>query len=397
MGLKPYFYSMNALKEHFLLKPDSTFLNFGSFGATPRPVLEKWQSLQREFEEEPIQFMTVRGPQLLAASRAALAGFLGCDASDVVYVTNPSYAVSIITHSLHLRPGDEVLTTDLEYGACDRAWDHMCQLTGAKLVRVKVPFPYTDHTELVHAMEQHITPMTKLVFMSHITSATALIFPAKEICDLAKKHGILSFIDGAHVPAHIPLDLKTLGADIYTGACHKWMMGPKGTSFLYLAKPLQKIIAPLVVSWGFDPQNPDASDFVMRHEVQGTRDITGFITIPTCIDFMQQHQWTTVSAQCKELVHANAARFSALCQTPMTAAADGRYTGQMYSMQIRCKEPMQLQRHLYEQHHIEIPVMQLGDRVFIRYSINAFNSATDLDKLYTALETIINKGIYIHA
>lgn len=391
----PYFYSMNALREQFLLKPDITFLNFGSFGACPKPILEKWQSLQREFEEEPIQFMTVKGPLLLAQSRAALAQFIGCEANEVVYVTNPSYAVSIITHALYLRPGDEILTTDLEYGACDRAWDQVCRTTGAKLIRVKVPFPFTDSHALVHEMERHITPATKLIFMSHITSATSLIFPAKEVCDLAKQHGILSFIDGAHVPAHLPLNLKSLGADIYTGACHKWMMGPKGTSFLYLSKDLHKIITPLVVSWGFDPANPDASDFVMRHEVQGTRDITGFLTIPTCIEFMQTHAWETVSANCRELVKQYASKFSDLCQTPMTASADGRYTGQMYSMQINCKEPMLLQRHLYEQYQIEIPVMQLGDRVFIRYSINAFNRASDLDKLYMALSQIIQSGNYI--
>jgi isopenicillin-N epimerase len=227
---------MQDLASQFLLRKDITFLNFGSFGACARPIFEKYQQLQLQFEQQPVQFMITDGPQLLAESRQALGTYLNCAADDIVYVTNPSYAVNIVAKSLKLKPHDEILTTDLEYGACDKTWDFVCEQAGANYIRQKVSLPLSSKEQFVAEFAKGISAKTKLIFLSHITSSTALIFPAEEIVALAKQHGILVLIDGAHVPGHIPLDLTALDADFYTGACHKWMMTPKGSSFLYARK-----------------------------------------------------------------------------------------------------------------------------------------------------------------
>lgn len=386
----------NYFKSQFLIKEDVTYLNFGSFGACAKPVFEKYQQLQLELEQEPVQFITVNGLQYLKASREALANYVGCNADDIVYVTNPSYAVNIVAKSINLQAGDEVFTTNIEYGACDKTWNYYCEKYGAKYVRQSINFPLTTKKDFIEQFFKGLTPKTKLVFISHITSATGLRLPVEEICTIAKQKGMMTFVDGAHAPGHIPLNLETLQADIYTGACHKWMMTPKGSSFFYVQKELQHLFDPLIVSWGYDSAFPSSSKFLDYHEMQGTRDFSAFLTIPTAIDFMQQNNWENVAKNCRELAKANALRFCKILNaTPLTPINDD-FLVQLYSIQINTNQPEKLQRHLFQNYNIEIPIMRQGDKVFIRYSIQAFNSQNDLDKLANALEeTIANTDLIV--
>ena len=174
---------MQNLKSQFLLREDITFLNFGSFGACPKPVFERYQQYQLELEQEPVNFVTSKALKYLYHSREAL--------------------------------GDEVLTTDLEYGACDKTWDYYCRKAKAKYVRQPIPLPIESKEHFVEAFFKGLTAKTKLIFISHITSTTGLRFPVEEICAIAKEKGILTFVDGAHAPGHILLDLQTLTADFY--------------------------------------------------------------------------------------------------------------------------------------------------------------------------------------
>lgn len=383
------------IRDLFLLRKDITFLNFGSFGACPKPIFEDYQKWQYELEQEPVQFITVNGLRYLEKSREALATFLNCGAKDLVYVTNPSYAVNTIAKNLNLQQGDEILTTNLEYGACDKAWNYYCKKTGAKYVQQSISLPLTSKEKFVEEFFKGFTSRTKLVFISHITSSTALIFPVKEIVAEAKRRGVLVFVDGAHAPAHVDLDLTALNADIYTGACHKWMMTPKGSSFLYVRKELQDKFDPLVVSWGYEAFFPSDSKFLDWHQMNGTRDYSAFLTIPKAIEFMNQYQWKDVSDRCKKLVRDNALRFCDLAGSQPLCPISDEFLGQLFSIPINTKEPEKLQRHLFEHYKIEIPVMRHGDKVYLRYSINAFNSQHDLDVLYNAISELIQQNSLI--
>lgn len=385
---------MQNLKSQFLLDPSITFLNFGSFGACVKPVFEDYQKWQLELEREPVQFITVNGLKYLQQSREALGAYIGCDADDVVYFPNPSHAVNMIAKSLNLAPGDEVLTTDLEYGACDKAWNYYCHKAGAKYVRQNITLPLTTKEKFVEDFFKGLSPRTKLVFISHITSSTALVLPVKEICEIAKQKGLITFVDGAHAPAHVSLDLRELKADIYTGACHKWMLTPKGCSFIYVKKELQDRFDPLVVSWGYDSAFPSPSKFIDYHQGQGTRDFSAFLTVPKAIGFLKANSWPEVAAQCRELVSRNAQRFCDLLDTAPLCPLDDGFLGQMFSIPVLAKEPEKLQRHLFEQYKIEIPLMRHGDKVYLRYSVNAFNTQEDLDKLHSAVQEL--KGSWFH-
>ena len=384
---------MQQLSEQFLLNPAITFLNFGSFGACPKPVFEEYQRFQLELERDPVQFITVKGIDYLRESREALAKYIHCDASDLVYTPNPSFAMNIVAKNLELKSGDEILSTDLEYGAMDRTWKHWCERSGAKFVRQPISLPLASKEHFIEEFWKGCSGNTKAIFISAITSTTGLIFPVKEICAEAKKRGLLTIVDGAHVPGHLPLNLSELEADIYTGASHKWMMTPKGSSFLYVKKEFQSWMEPLVVSWGYDAVFPSDSQFLDYHQFNGTRDFSAYLTIPKAIDFMEEHNWWDIASECRKLVLENVQRFCDLVGSKPLAPLTEEFFGQMASIPIVTKDPLALKSELFHVHKIEIPVMPHGDKVYLRYSLNAFNSQEDLDKLDKAVEACIAIGL----
>jgi isopenicillin-N epimerase len=386
----------DLLKSQFLLKPGITFLNFGSFGACPKPVFETYQNFQLQLEQEPVQFIAFDGQKNLQHSRESLAEYIHCDADDLVYITNPSYAVNIVAKNFKLNPGDEVLGTSIEYGACDRIWSYHCEKAGASYIRQPVELPLVSKEKFIEDFFKGLTSKTKAVFISHITSTTALIFPVKEIIAIAKEKGLFTMVDGAHAPGHIPLNIIALDADAYTGACHKWMCAPKGCSFLYVRKELQHLFDPLVISWGYKAAMPSHSQFIDYHQMQGTRDFSAFLTVPKLIEFLNENNWKQVAADCRKLAHSNYQRFCDLLNTQPLAPVTDEFIGQMCSMQIKTGAPEKLQRLLYEKYNIEIPVMRQDDKTYLRYSINAFNSQDDLDILYDALSNIMINTDLLH-
>jgi isopenicillin-N epimerase len=384
---------MENIADLFLLRKDITFLNFGSFGATPAPIFDAYQKWQRVLEAEPVQFIVFDGPGYLQTSREALAKYIGvADKDDLVFVTNPSFAVNMVAKNFPLQPGDQILTTDIEYGACDRTWEYYCAQKGAEYVKQKITLPITSKEKFIEEFFAGITPKTKAVFISHITSATALKLPVHEICAIAKQKGLITFVDGAHGPAQTELDLATLQADFYTGACHKWMMAPKGCSFLYAHKSVQPICDPLVVSWGYKALKPSHSSFLDYHQMIGTRDFSAFLTVPDCIAFMEKYNWTNISKQCHELVLSNAQRFFDLLGSTPISPLTSEWIGQMISIPIKTSDPELLQRTLFTEYQIEVPIMRQGNDVYLRYSINGFNSQSDIDRLYQVIAELQQKG-----
>jgi len=379
----------NSLREQFLVRKDITFLNFGSFGACPKPIFDRYQAYQLELEQEPVQFIVQTGMEYLKQSRISLGAYLNCNADDLVFLINPSHAVNLIAKSFPLKAGDEVLTTDLEYGACDRTLQYYCEKVGAKYVRTPITLPLTTKENFVTDFFKGVSSKTKLIFISHITSSTGLRFPVEEIIAVAKSKGILTFVDGAHAPAQVPLNLIELGADIYTGACHKWMMAPKGCTFLYVNRAIQDLFDPLVISWGFNSTAPSHSRFLDYHQTQGTRDFSAFLTIPTVIEFMQANNWPEVAKECRELVQSNAIPFCELLNTKPLAPITDDFILQLFSIPIKTSEPEKLKALLFNQYKIEIPVMRHEQKVYLRYSIQAFNTQQDLDILRDAVKDII--------
>ena len=303
------------MRSAFLLDPDITFLNHGSYGACPRAVFDIYQNWQLEMERNPVAFLARRSAALLRDARSALATYLGASADDLVFVSNATTGVNIVAQSFDLQAGDEVLTTDLEYGACIATWERVCRERGATLRRVSVPLPL-DATQLVDRIFEAATARTRLLFVSHIASTTALTLPVAALCARARAAGITTLVDGAHAPGQLDLNLDALGADFYTGNCHKWLCAPKGSAFLHARPEHHSRLDAPVVSWGYlaqegAPADRDgftgASTFERRLQWQGTRDIAAFLSVPAAIAWQAAHDWATQRKRCHtmamELMH----------------------------------------------------------------------------------------------
>ncbi|MBG39303.1 MAG: aminotransferase [Cryomorphaceae bacterium] len=382
------------MKEEFLLDPNITYLNFGSFGACPKPVFEAYQQLQLQLEQSPVQFIVHSGMDLLKASRHSLSLYLGCASDDLVLMTNPSYAINTVAKSIPLNVGDEVLTTSLEYGAMDRTWEYYCKKSGAKYRQSKINFPIESKASFLKDFWSGYNENTKVVFISHITSATALILPIEEICLEAKRLGLLTIIDGAHAPGQLPLNIDELNPDVYVGACHKWMMAPKGASFLYVKKSQQHWVDPLLISWGYQSDAPSHSIFLDYHETAGTRDFSAFLAVPYCIDFMNKYDWVEKRSFCQAKTLEWAKIFQGYFEFKSIAPIDAAFIGQMYSIPIETEDMAGLKSLIYERFHIEVPVFTSNSQVFIRFSFQVFNSDEDMQRLFDAMKTLNEEGYF---
>lgn len=377
------------MRSEFLLDESITFLNHGSFGACPKPVFAEYQRFQLELETEPVHFIQKKLPIYLKEAKQPLAEFLGCATDDFFFTPNPTFAINTIMRSLNLQAGDEILATNHEYGAMDRTWNFYCKKTGAKYIRQEISLPVTSKEQIIDEFWKGYSSKTKVIFLNHISSSTALIFPVKEICDKAQQLGLITIVDGAHVPGHIDLNIAELNPDYYTGTLHKWMLAPKGSSFLYVKKEFQNDLDPLVVSWGYESVFPSHSQFLDYHEYQGTNDHSAYLCTPKVIAFLKENNWKEKYKACRKLVFDNYQRFCDLLQTQPICPITEEFLGQMASIPVQTEKPMELKELLYTKYKIQVPVMPLNGKVYLRYSMNMYNTQKDLDKLYIALEDIL--------
>lgn len=377
-----------ALREQFLLRPDVIFLNHGSFGACCRPAFEAHQRWQRELERQPVEFLSRRWKGLLRDAREALGAYVGANADDLVFVTNATTGLNIVAKSLQLNPGDEVLGTDHEYGALDRTWRFVCERRGASYVQAPIQIPVESREQVADAVWSRVTPRTRVLFLSHITSPTALILPIEELIRRAREEGILTVIDGAHAPGQIPLHLEALGADFYAGNCHKWLCAPKGSAFLYARREVQPLLEPLVVSWGWQAEDPGPSRFIDEHEWQGTRDLAAFLAVPAAIEFLRAHDWDAIRQDCHRLAGYARAGINSITGLPPICPDDPAWYAQMASVLLPPCDTEGLKQRLLDGYRIEVPVWK-GDLPLLRVSAQGYDTQADVDALVAAIGRLL--------
>jgi isopenicillin-N epimerase len=379
------------MRDLFMLRPDVVYLNHGAYGACPRPVFETYQQWQRELERQPVEFLGRRARERLAAARAALGEYVGAAADDVVYVSNATTAMNIVARSLPLRPGDEVVGTDHEYGAMERTWRFVCERRGARYVPAPVAVPVTSPDRIIDDIWARVTDRTRVVFLSHITSSTALIFPVEAVCRRAREAGIVTVVDGAHAAGQIDIDLERLGVDFYAANCHKWMCAPKGAGFLYARREVQPLLAPLVVSWGWQSAQPGPSRFIDEQEWQGTRDLAAFLSVPDAIAFLRAHLTEEVRAACHALARRARDAITAMTGLPALSPDGPAWFAQMVSVPVPCSDPQDVRRRLFEELRIEVLVVSWNGRALLRLSAQAYNTQGDIAALVDATRALLRE------
>ena len=378
------------LKGLFLLRSGVVFLNHGSFGACPRPVFESYQRWQRELESQPVEFMQRRLKDLLAQTRTDLGAFLGADPDDLVLVTNASMGLNIVARSMKLSAGDEILSTDQEYGTLDRTWDLVCEKSGAKHIRMPVSLPILGRDDVVDAVWSGVSPRTKVLFVSHITSPTGMELPVAELIARARARGIITIVDGAHVPGQLAVDLNALGADFYSGNCHKWLMSPKGAGFLHARREVQDLLEPLVGGRASRRAiEAHRSRFLIEHQYQGTRDQAAFLSVPDAIRFMETHDWDSVRSRCHELVRYARRRMTEVTGIPGVIPDSPKWFAQMSVLPLPKCDTATLRQRLLDDHDVEIPITASSGMHFARISVQGYNTQSDVDALIDGVAAIL--------
>jgi isopenicillin-N epimerase len=374
------------IKSQFLLNKNIIFLNHGSFGATPKPVFEAYQSWQRRLEDQPVKMLGREAHELLQKARIDLSHFLHTHHDNLAFIPNATTAINIIAHSLDLGPGDEVLTSDQEYGAMDRVWKFLSQKKGFNYRQVPTILPMRDPDEFVENFWKSVSDKTKVIYLSHITSPTAAILPIEKIINRANEKNIISIIDGAHAPGQIDLDLNHLGACFYTGNLHKWLCAPKGSAFLFARPDCQQRLEPLIVSWGWQPEQPGVSPFVDFFDWTGTTDISAYLSVSDAIQFFHQYNHPQLRQHQHNLLEAALSQISQLTKIAPIYPRQSDWYYQMASSPLPDEVNIdQLKSQLYDNFNIEVPVIKWNQKNLIRISMGLYNSENDLHALINAL------------
>jgi isopenicillin-N epimerase len=388
------------MKEHWLLDPKITFLNHGSFGATPRPVLARQDEIRRRLEEEPVRFMVRELEPLLDAARAEVAGFVGADPDDIAFLTNATAGVNAVLRSLDLDKHDEIIVTNHEYNASRNAIDYAAGLAGAKVVPIDIPFPIDSADIVVERIVAAVTERTRLLLIDHITSQTAIIFPLERIIAALTARGIDTLVDGAHAPGMLPLDLRSLGAAFYTGNFHKWVCAPKGAAFLYVRANRRYEIHPAIISHGFNSTRRDRSRYHIEFDWTGTFDPSPWLCVPEALRFVASlvpGGWPEVMRRNHDLAVRGRDIICERLSIPKPApdamlgsmAAIPLPDGVLTAAPALYGDP--LQDALLEQFAIEVPVVpwpQPPKRV-LRISAHLYNEVSEYEKLASALATLL--------
>ncbi len=383
---------MRGLAAEFLLDPGIHFLNHGSFGACPRRVFASYRRWQLRLERQPVLFLGREHGAHLRKARASLGEYLNADPDDLAFVPNATHGVNLVAASLDLGPGDEVLATDHEYGACDFAWQDRCDRSGAVYLRRPVGPPFLSGAGMAEAFWSGVTPRTRAIFMSHVSSPTALRLPVEEICRRARAAGIVTLIDGAHAPGQIPLDLTAVGADFYTGNCHKWMMAPKGSAFLHVRRELQDGVRALVVSWGYrtPPGGGSGSRFLDLLQWSGTSDPAAYLAVTDAILFQARHDWESVRLECHDLLRTTLDRIAdATGLEPAYPPGSDAYAQMAVAPLPDTLDLSSAKARLYDEYRVEVPLIQWGERKFVRVSIQGYNTGSDTEALLSGLRGIL--------
>ncbi|MGG6264673.1 aminotransferase class V-fold PLP-dependent enzyme [Leptolyngbya sp. AN03gr2] len=380
------------MKQFWSLDPDCTFLNHGSFGACPIPVLEVQQEFRSRLERQPLRFLGREFEPLLDQAREALAAFVGASVEELVFIPNATTGVNAVLRSLSFSPSDELLTTSQEYNACRNALDFVAERSGAKVVVAEVPFPIGSPSQVTEAILAKVSDRTKLALIDHVVSQTGMVFPIAQIVQALSDLGIDTLIDGAHAPGMVDLNLTELGATYYASTCHKWMCAPKGAAFLYVKKDKQAEIRPLTISHGANSPRRDRSRFQLEFDWMGTDDPTAYLTVPSAIEFMNSllpGGWAELRANNRS--KALSAR-KLLCDLLNVAPpCPEEMIGSLATILLPDGSYIELQDALYEKFNIEVPIIPFpqSPKRLIRISAQIYNTIQQYEYLGKSLQTLL--------
>lgn len=367
----------------WLLDPNAVFLNHGSFGATPRAVLEAQSSWRTRMENQPVRFMMRELPVALHTSLQKLGASVGARAADLAFVDNASSGVNAVLRSIDWQTGDEIVLSHQAYESVAQAARYIADRHGVRLRHAAIPLPIDSDAAIVEAYRAALGPRTRLVIVDHVTSQTALIAPVRRIIELCREAGCAVLVDGAHAPGMLPLAIESLGADWYTGNCHKWLFAAKGCAFLWTTPARQASTHPLCIAKGY------GAGYRSEFDWTGTRDPSAWLALDAALDFHR-----TLGGE--DLCERNHAQVIAAAQLLCAAwdvalPAPPSLFGSMVTLPLPPRWPVSpeqakhLHDRLWDEHRLELPALAHNDCLWVRISCQAYNEAADYEHLAQAV------------
>ena len=382
-----------AMLDDWLLDPDATYLNHGTVGAPPRRVLAAQQALRDEIERQPSRFLLRelagavpapwRSETRLREAARAVAAFIGARADDLVFVPNVTTGLNAVLRSLPLEPGDEIVMTDLAYGAVALAAASVVRERGATVRTVVSPFPIDRPGQIVDAIRSALTARSRLVIVDHVTANTALVLPVDEVAAACHERGVPVLVDGAHAPGSIALDVPALGVDWYSANLHKWAHAPRSSGFLWARADRQAGLHHPIVSWG------SGQGFIREFEWSPTADPTPYLAAPVGLALLREWGWASVLRYMHELAWEGAARLRARWGTHLDTPRE--MVGAMVSVPLPDaagateSDAARLRLSLLEDDRIEVHVHAWHGRIWARVSAQIYNDMDDIDRLAEAV------------
>jgi isopenicillin-N epimerase len=392
--------------HHWTLDPAIAFLNHGSFGACPRPVLEAQQSFRDRLEQEPARFFNREAPELLTAALRELARFLNAPAAGLAFVRNVTTAINSVLRSVPLPPGAELLVTDHEYNATRNILEYAAAERGCRVVVAKVPFPSAGPDEVVEAVLAAVTERTRLAVLDHVTSQTALIFPIARLIRELDARGVDVLVDGAHAPGMLDLDVGALAPAWYAGNCHKWLCAPKSVGFLWARDDRRRDVRPAVISHGANAPIPVALRYGVEFFWTGTDDPTPALALPAALRFLGgllPGGWAALRERNRALALAGRRLVASALEVPLPCPDE--MIGSMAAFPVpalpglpaptaaSALELDALHDALFRDHAIEVPVVTCPAHAgrLLRISAQAYNELEDYERLADALRSIASR------
>ncbi len=369
-------------------RPGVTYLNHGSFGPPPLTVQQAQRSWQEKLWQEPMDFFVRKLPEAWRAARQALAAFVNASEEDLVFVENATVAMNLVARSFPLAAGDEILLTDHEYGAVLRIWQKRAAECGAEVKVVPLAVPFTTGSAVVEQLAEAVTPRTRLLVISHITSPTAVILPVELVVKSMHHLGVTVVVDGPHALGQLPVNLAAIECDFYTASCHKWLSAPFGSGFLYVAPRWQSTVRPLLWSWGVLPPESPLRWWEEFFWV-GTRDPSAYLAIPAAIQWLNAIGCEAFGRRTHFLAQQIRRRLVERFGCQPLGPDDPAWFGAMAHVPLPSMAPRQLQQLLWEDFQIEVPVVEWNGERYLRISCHLYTSQRDLDHLETALMKLV--------
>lgn len=367
------------VRREFLIDPGTVYLNTGTLGATPRPVIEAVSEAMVAIESDPASMVFGPVGHRMEDARARAAAVLGGSLEEVALTRNTTEAMNGIATGIDFEPGDEVLTTNHEHPGGLVGWEYMARRAGIKLVQAELPAPVKDAAQVLGLIEAKITPRTRVVCVSHVETITGLCMPLAALAEITRPRGILLVCDGAQAPGMLRIDVRALGVDAYASSSHKWLLAPKGSGLLYIRKEAQDRIRPMLLHNGWHAYTAST----------GTRDVAEILGHGAAIAFHQTIGADRVEARCRALNARLRDRLDALptlrCLTPdQPELASG-----IVSYGLKSGKNGEAYERLLRDHRVVVKVVPIAAYNALRFSTHYVADEAGIDRAADAIAAVL--------